>query len=73
MSSPTRKAQRRYPTLRAWRDASGFTLQEAADSLGLPLTTYWRYEQGVRQPRRDMTRHIMVSTGVSIEFLAGVA
>ncbi len=73
MSSPHRKARRRYPTLLAWREAQGYNLQQAADSLGLPLTSYWNYERGTKLPKRPTLRSIYEQTGVAVEFLAGVA
>ena len=73
MSSPNRKHQTRYANLRAWRDAKGFTLEEAAEYLGEPLTNYYEWERGNRRPKPDAMRHIIDRTGVRIEFLAGVA
>lgn len=73
MSSRSRKAQPKYQTLKEWREAQGFTLTEAAEYLGLPLTSYWNFENGNRLPRRDTLRALVSHTGVAIEFLAGVA
>jgi len=72
MSSTNRK-QERFPTLVAWRRDRGFTLQQAADHLGMPLTTYFEIERGHRRARRDTMVHLLQQTGVAIEFLAGVA
>lgn len=73
MSSRLRKVNELYPTLKAWRDAHGYTLQQAADILGEPLTSYYMWESGVRHPKPKTLRRIYERTGVSLAFLAGVA
>lgn len=73
MSSRQRKDATRYATLEDWRRAQDYTLQQAADFLELPLTTYFNFERGNRHPRPATMKDIMARTGVAIEFLAGVA
>ena len=73
MSSPKRKQTERFATLKAWRDAKGFTLEEAAEYLDEPLTSYSNWERGTRRPKPEAMRRVMARTGVAVEFLAGVA
>jgi len=70
MSSHSRK--RKPTTLRAWREGRGWTLQQAADYLAMPLTSYYYLETGARQSRRDVLRRVMAATGVSVEALLGL-
>lgn len=57
-----------YPSLKAWREDRGFTLQKAADVIGVPLTTYYWIERG-GVPRPALMRRILDVTGVSAEAL----
>lgn len=71
MSSPKRKA--RPHTLKEWRAAHGYTLDQAAAVLGLSRTGYFNIERGDRHPRPVAMKRIMRLTGVSADVLAGVA
>ena len=73
MSSRDRKAPQRFATLADWRASKGFTLQQAADFLDLPLTTYFNFERNIRVPRPNTMRALIAKTGVSVAFLARVA
>jgi DNA-binding XRE family transcriptional regulator len=60
-------------TLRQWRHNKGLTIQEAADWLEMPLTTYYAIERGHQVPRRALMEHLSARTGVSKAVLAQVA
>jgi transcriptional regulator with XRE-family HTH domain len=72
MSSLKRKAAAPL-TLKAWRASRKFTLQQAADFLGVSLTAYFHMERDGQRPRPDTMKRIMDLTGVSADVLAGVA
>lgn len=57
------------PTLKAWRQGRGFTLQKAADVIGVPLTTYYWIERG-GVPRPALLRRILDITGMRADDLA---
>lgn len=73
MSSRVRKTPKTYATLLAWRQAHGYTLQQAADALDLPLTSYFHLERHERMPRRDTLKRVHEQTGVPVQSLVGVA
>lgn len=73
MSSRERKQPRRYASLKAWREAHGYTLEQAAEVLDLPLTSYFHFERGDRMPRRETLQHLRERTGVPLSSLVGVA
>lgn len=62
-----------YQTLKDWRTAEGLSQEAAARKLGMALTTYCRYERGEHSVKGERAKRLMAQTGVSIEFLAGVA
>jgi transcriptional regulator with XRE-family HTH domain len=68
-----RKKTQPHRTLRAWRDAHGFTIEQAAAVLGLSRSGYYNIERGDRHPRPEALKRIVRITGVPIEVLAGVA
>jgi transcriptional regulator with XRE-family HTH domain len=68
-----RKQARPHRTLKAWRDAHGFTIEQAAAVLGLSRSGYHHIERGDRHPRPEALKRIVRFTGVPIEVLAGVA
>ena len=67
------KTPKRHTDLRDWRLSLDISQREAADKLGISLTTYSRLERGVRAVKGEMARFLMDKTGVPIEVLAGVA
>jgi transcriptional regulator with XRE-family HTH domain len=72
MNSRRKKAQP-FRTLKAWRVAHGFTIEQAAAVLGLSRSGYYNIECGNRHPRPEALKRIVRITGVPIEVLAGVA
>lgn len=54
-------------TLRAKKD---LTQEEVADSLGMPLNTYVRYENGLRKPRLENATKIAAFYGITAEELS---
>jgi len=71
--SPKSIAIRPYPTLKAWREAHGFTMQEAADSLGVSQPVYIRLEHGKRFLKGQLAKAIMEKTQVPLEQIVGAA
>lgn len=57
--------------LRAARIYRGYTLQKAADDLGLPLRTFQNYESGAREPNFEMLTAIADLLEVPTDFLLG--
>jgi DNA-binding transcriptional regulator YiaG len=39
-------------TLKAWRRREGLTQKQAAERLGRPYSTYFKWEQGIQAPDR---------------------
>lgn len=62
---------RSYPTLAAWRDATGLSQAEAARVLGISQTAYSRLERQVTAARGKRARAIWRQTGVPVEVLVG--
>jgi len=72
--SPRRaRAVRPYPNLATWRAAHGLNTREAAAVLGMSQSRYSRLERGVATAMGPVAKRVMVTTGVPIEILAGVA
>lgn len=46
----------------AWRAALGFTQEQAADRLGLPVSTVRNYEQGRTQPQHPVLLRLAMET-----------
>lgn len=57
--------------LRATRMYRGFTLQKAADSLGIALRTYQNYEAGEREPHLSLLAKMADLFSVPVDFLLG--
>lgn len=57
-------------TLAAARVNAGFGASEAARLLGVGRTTLWQYENGKREPRRDMIRRMAELYHCPIELLS---
>lgn len=60
-------------SLRAWRASLAITTREAARRLGISQSCYSKLELGQRQPRRELTRRLIRSTGVSLGSLMGIS
>lgn len=57
--------------LRSARIFRGYTLQKTADSLGLALRTYQKYEGGDREPSLSLLSEIADLFNVPTDFLLG--
>lgn len=62
---------RSYPTLAAWRDATGLSQIEAANVLGISQTAYSRLERRIMATRGKRARKIWRQTGVPVAVLVG--
>lgn len=69
----TKSAVRPYPDLATWRDARGWSQQEAAGFLGISQTFYSRLERRTQSARGKQAKVIMDKTGVPLEVLVGAA
>lgn len=58
--------------LRSCRSNSDVTQQELADSLGVSLRTYQRYESGTTEPTLYDLVSICIVLGVSADYLLGL-
>jgi transcriptional regulator with XRE-family HTH domain len=68
-----KRSKRTYPTLKAWREATGLNQREAAQILGTTQTTYSRFERQARAPKPERAKAISQKTGVPFESVLGVA
>lgn len=57
--------------LRKLRADNGYTLKVVAQGIGIPLSTYSNYEQGIREPSLDTINRICNFYGVSADYLLG--
>lgn len=55
--------------LKSFRSETGMTQKEFAASLGLRLSTYQKYEEGVRRPSDDIKVLLADRFGVSVQHL----
>jgi transcriptional regulator with XRE-family HTH domain len=67
------RAVRPYPDLATWRAAHGLNTREAAAVLGMSQSLYSRLERRVTYTKGPTAKRLMVTTGVPLEILAGVA
>lgn len=51
-------------TLKAWRDANGLTIPEAATRVGVERATWWRWENGIRPVGIDSVKRVASVTGI---------
>ena len=58
--------------LRQLRLESGYTLKVVADGIGVALSTYSNYEQGIREPSVDIIKRICIFFEVSADYLLGL-
>lgn len=64
---------RTFPTLAAWREATGLSQMEAARVLEISQTSYSRLERRIVATRGKRARAIWRKTGVPVEVLVGAA
>ena len=57
--------------LRQLRLEAGYTLKVVAAGIGVPLSTYSNYEQGIREPSVDTIKRICDFYDVSADYLIG--
>jgi transcriptional regulator with XRE-family HTH domain len=62
---------RTFPTLAAWRDATGLSQAEAARVLGMSQTNYSKLERRIIASPGKRARKIWKQTGVPVEVLVG--
>ena len=60
-----------HDRLRATRISRGYTLQQTADTLEIPLRTYQNYEAGKREPHLLLLTAIAEFLDVPVDFLLG--
>ncbi len=58
--------------IREARNAAGLTQPQMAESLGLSLRTYQKYEEGSRRPPLDTLVNIALKLHVSTDWLLGI-
>lgn len=58
--------------LRELRLESGYTLKTVSEGIGIPLSTYSNYEQGIREPSVEIIKRICNFFGVSSDYLLGL-
>lgn len=49
----------------------GYTLKTVSSGIGIPLSTYSNYEQGIREPALDVLKLICDFYNVSADYLIG--
>lgn len=69
----TLNLNRPYPTLKAWRQAHGYSQRQAAAILNISQGYYSRLETRTQPARGRLAARIMSQTGVPIEVLVGAA
>ena len=57
--------------LRLRRRESNATLKEVSNGIGIPLSTYSNYEQGIREPSLEVLKLICDFYNVSADYLIG--
>ena len=60
-----------YKRIRILRKEKKLKQREAAESLGLSITSYCRYERGEREPDAPVLWRMADLFGVSIDYLVG--
>ena len=57
--------------LRLLRRESNATLKEVSNGIGIPLSTYSNYEQGIREPSLEVLKLICDFYNVCADYLIG--
>lgn len=58
--------------LKELRRESGYTLKMVSEGIGIPLSTYSNYEQGIREPSVEIIKRICKFFDVSSDYLLGL-
>lgn len=58
--------------IKKWRDSKGYTQEEAANALSLPLWTLRGYEQGKRAPRNGSRRRAIAGLSTGLRDALGI-
>lgn len=61
-----------HERLKQIRDETGKTIKEVSSDLGMTISAYAHYEQGIREPSIDILKKICVYFGVSADYLIGL-
>lgn len=54
------------------RKEKGLSLKEVANAIGVSLSAYSNYEQGIREPSYEILKKICIYFGVSADYLLGL-
>ena len=57
--------------LKELRLEAGYTLKVVSEGIGIPLSTYSNYEQGIREPSVAIIKRICDFYGISADYLLG--
>ena len=66
-----RVTRRKYPTLKAWRDALGISQAEAGLLLQISQSQYAKLELRTSGTTGKRAKHIQAKTGVPVDVLVG--
>ena len=58
--------------LKELRKAKGVSQKQVADAIGVTLSAYSNYEQGIREPSYDILKKICILFDISADFLIGL-
>ena len=58
--------------LKKLRKDKGKTIQEVANEIGITVSAYSNYEQGIRQPSYDILKKICAYFDVTSDYLLGI-
>lgn len=58
--------------LKQLRKDKGKTLKEIAEEIGISVSAYSNYEQGIRQPSYEILKKICIYYEVSADYLLGL-
>lgn len=58
--------------LKELRIEKGKTLKEVSKEIGVSISAYSNYEQGIREPSYDILKKICMYYGVSADYLLGM-
>ena len=54
------------------RKEKGLSIKEVANAIGVSLSAYSNYEQGIREPSYEILKKICIYFGVSADYLLGL-
>ncbi|MDE5616878.1 MAG: helix-turn-helix domain-containing protein [Clostridia bacterium] len=61
-----------HERLKLVRIEAGKTIREVSHALGMTISAYAHYEQGIREPSIDILKKICVYFSVSADYLIGL-